>query len=354
MRFRNEASGGMSTTVSSGKIQGPRGNTFALPDASAPDSGARLPKLARDHHRALRRRHDDARDLLHQITDQTIMRQQDRAHAVAVVQQRQGYGRGHATSAALEHAKAELALAERKVREVDEDLAELQQRAAQAKAVRQPTAAIQRSIDDGIAALPENAKIKDHGPVIPRLRKGEINADAVARIREELAKLEARRRSIECAPLPFAEAKAIAHQQIAELAERGRPNCYQLAEAGLPIQFAMTPLRVDLTGAFAVPAGDQAGHQLAGAGYGEAVDALALMVWVHRDALTRAIDEELKVCCSEGEPLTREERTKRVAEIDAERLVLEREEVTCIEADEGRIPLRPDSDWRAALGVTTE
>jgi hypothetical protein len=365
MRFRNESAGGMPTTVSSGKIESSRGNTFALPDASAQDSGALLPKLARDRLRALQRRHDDARDLLHTLTDRTIAAQQDRAHAAAVVQQRQGYGRGYVANAALEHAKAELARAEQKLREVDDAIADLKQRAEQAKAVRAPIGAILRAIDDGITTILRSiddddvaafarkarAKIKDHGPVVPKLRKGETNADAVVRLREELARLEAKRRSIECAPLPFAEAKAIAHQQLAELAERGRPNCYQLAEAGLPIQFAMTPLRVDLTGAFAMPAGDQAGHGLAGFGHGETADVLALMTWVHRDALTRAIDEELKACCSEGEPLTRGERTKRLVEIDAERLALEREEVAVIETDDFRIPFRPDTDWRAVLCI---
>jgi hypothetical protein len=328
-------------------IEGPPATRYVTDDTAAPDRSKSLPRLACARQRVLQRQHDDLRDLMHTITNRIIQAQQDRQHAAAVVQQRQHYGRGYIATAALEHARAELERAEQKLRACDEVLADLQQRAEQTKALLQPLSHVLRAIDGGVR---NSSKITSAAPVVPRLRKGESHANCVDRLRVDLAKLAAERARVEAAPLPLQEALPLALAQLDELAERGKPNVWPLLEVGSAIQLATTPMRVDITGAVALPS-DNHGHQLTGMGHGESIDAAGLLCWLFRNQMAKRIEAELRECCADSEPLSREDRAKRLAEIDVERLALEREEVACIEADGWRIPMRSDTSWLAALSV---
>lgn len=138
-------------------------------------------------------------------------------------------------------------------------------------------------------------------------------------------------------------------RQVAAHAQRGVPDVYALVEAGLDIKWPTVNVRSDLTGAFAMPAADAVGHQLAGFAHAEHFDALACFVWLHRGALERALDAEIDASADDARALTQPQRVKRLAEIDERILQAERELCAVIEVAGGMYP--PDVDPRAILGI---
>ena len=83
----------------------------------------------------------------------------------------------------------------------------------------------------GSAPLPEH----DEAVELPELA-GTTVADAVAAQRELIKQARADAHETRSAPIPPAEAKAIARQQIVELAQRGAPFCLHTQEAGHPVR----------------------------------------------------------------------------------------------------------------------
>lgn len=178
-------------------------------------------------------------------------------------------------------------------------------------------------------------------PTVDRL------AAEVEKIRSDLAELQAEKHEVRSAAFPAAEVKARARAEIEALAARGRPGVLGMIDNG-PGEGIFWPDVVAKSrprGGMAVPLpGDapRVSHDLAG-GH------LALMAWLHKDALLAAIEAEIDMNAEDESALSTEQRTVRLAEIDGRILDAERIECAIIRASGGALDFREGCDPRALL-----
>ncbi|MBB4369120.1 hypothetical protein GGD63_001908 [Bradyrhizobium sp. cir1] len=197
-------------------------------------------------------------------------------------------------------------------------------------------------VENWIKATPSGTTIGMH-PIDVQLKKGENPADAVARLQHRSRELEADRQRIITAPWPSHLAKERMRQQIAVMAESGRPRADQLVDFGEPVRFATRsiPARVLNVAPEAIA-------------FFEIPDALGLLAWLHQDELIRRLDAEIDATADDANALDADQRRQAEAEILADRLIIEREEAELCwrqAADGGPILHRPDLDPQALLGV---
>src|SRR5258708_8415212 len=86
-------------------------------------------------------------------------------------------------------------------------------------------------------------------------------------------------------------------------------------------------------------------------------DTLAVLAWLHRDALIARLEGEIDRCSQDDKALSAEQRAKKSAEILSDILAAEREEETLIERMEAGGALflrRTDADPRAVLGLSSD
>lgn len=179
-------------------------------------------------------------------------------------------------------------------------------------------------------------------PVEPVLRKGEVIAAAIERIRRRVRELDADRRRVEAAPFPAAECKALARQQVEAMVSRGAPNLLPLVDQRAPVEWPR-----EFTNA--VVGGEK---QVAGIVSFQSFDALSFLAWLHRDALLARIDEEIGELVDDDQALSDPARAAKLAEIDRDKLVVEREEEALIaraHAEGLDVLRRSDADPRAVL-----
>jgi hypothetical protein len=89
-------------------------------------------------------------------------------------------------------------------------------------------------------------------------------------------------------------------------------------------------------------------------GFAELPDMLALMTWLHRDALIAALDREIDEVADDPNALTAAQRQKAEAEVRADLLAVQRQEAELVwkaQGDGAAVLHRPDIDPRALLGV---
>jgi hypothetical protein len=113
-------------------------------------------------------------------------------------------------------------------------------------------------------------------------------------------------------------------------------------------------LRVSLSASVATA---QAAHPVIGIGSAEHVDALALVAWLHRDALIARLEEEIDAQADDAKALSDEARSTKTAEIRSAILTAEREEeaiIRLIEQEGAEFERRADADPRAILSVGGE
>lgn len=201
------------------------------------------------------------------------------------------------------------------------------------------TASLVASLESFLRARPAMIfKIAPAEP--PPRRKGETLPDAIENRRRRLRELAADREAVMRAPLPSTLSKQTARAQLAELAQRGRPDVFGLIEFGRPIEWP----RIPVTSAM------QDLPQI----IRETVDGAALMCWALGPALVEAIEREIDLQSDDAHALTTADRRKRLAEIDDDRLAVEREEEALIEMAEAeglQIFRRSNADPRAVLGI---
>ncbi|MGV2109792.1 hypothetical protein ACQZ46_00775 [Agrobacterium salinitolerans] len=159
-----------------------------------------------------------------------------------------------------------------------------------------------------------------------KLAAGQSFADAIAKVRENIAAVSEDRRRIELAPAPAAE-----------LAEKAVAGLDRMAAQGAPSFDPRTrdrdPFKLD--------------HHLTHPNVG-----VAFLLFLFRDEIA----ERLTAIIGDDAPgtLSDADREKLLAKIDAKRLDLERQEEALIVAaaeNAQRIERRPDADIRAILGV---
>lgn len=171
-----------------------------------------------------------------------------------------------------------------------------------------------------------------------KLGKGETALDAIERMRSQIEKHQADLMTVKRAPLPSKVTKERMRDQVAALAEAGRPDVTGLVARGEAIKWPTK--RLD---AF-------------GAGLASVVgpDPYGALAWLFREAFEARLSAEIDDESDDASALDPTDRVKKVQEIRAEILGCERREVALIEmaATQGMvIAYRENTDPRALLGV---
>lgn len=179
----------------------------------------------------------------------------------------------------------------------------------------------------------------------PELRKGEDLATAIENRRRRVRELMADAHRTRSAPYPSAIVKQKVHEQIAALAERGRPHALGSVEQMRDIEFAQTYASSLV-------------QVIEPRGFGtvlfETPDAIGLVAWLMREQMTKLLDAEIDALSDDKAALTDDQRAKLLVQISNDMLATEREEAALIEraAEAGMtIVHRPDIDPRALLNV---
>lgn len=165
--------------------------------------------------------------------------------------------------------------------------------------------------------------------------------------RNEIATLFADRHEILSKAFPSAEIKARARAEIEELARHGCPDVSYMVNHG-PSEGVIWP---DYE---AIARGRGIGVPLpGGVGHTRFIQAphLPLLAWLFKDRMLQAIDAEIDANAEDEQSLSLEQRTKKLAEIDARILAAERVDVALVRHSSGAADYRDDTDPRALLGI---
>ncbi|ARN81833.1 hypothetical protein [Methylocystis bryophila] len=171
-------------------------------------------------------------------------------------------------------------------------------------------------------------------PPAPPLAPGESHADAIDAARAEVFAIRGKLQDIDFAPYPSDWCKQRARAQIDALAERGRVNVSPSVDTGAPAIFPGLSFReVDK----------------------EIPDGLALVAWLHRDALIARVEREIDENSDDRSALDPGQRKSLRAELEAALLAAERIEEAAIVAAEAAgvlIVRRADADIRSFLEIS--
>lgn len=188
----------------------------------------------------------------------------------------------------------------------------------------------------------QSAETKFVAATIPpfKLLKNESLNDALARIRADQASVADEIATVQNAPRTIAEAKAAMREELARLAEKGRPEVGNLFHGGA----LGWPEAQFLAGGYGIHE-----HTVAAT----VTDNLALTVWMHRDLLVQKLDEEIERQGDDTTALSREAQAARVKELEAQLLHLYRQEEAVIEQIEaqGQHIIRTCRNPEVLLGI---
>ncbi|MGY8679573.1 hypothetical protein Q2941_17520 [Bradyrhizobium sp. UFLA05-153] len=183
------------------------------------------------------------------------------------------------------------------------------------------------------------------------MRKNERLRDAAERLRHRLRELDADAHRIRSAPFPSSDCKARMREQIENLAMRGVPDVSMVVEhfgqVGWPRADTVLPLVAMTDG----------GKPIVGNAQGETTDVLALFCWLHRPALLKAIDSLIDSESDDGHALSQQDRQMKLAEIDRDRFMIERQEAALIWHAQGQgdnLEHRANAHVMAVLGFALE
>ena len=220
----------------------------------------------------------------------------------------------------------------------------LQDRQRDTTAAWQAASAPKVGCDDLLRhGVPGGCTLEPAIEVEPTLLKGESIIDAVERFRRRGRELRADAHRIRSSPYPSAHAKRKMREQIEQLSQRGEPSVSRLVELDGPAEFQTQNLRSTMV----------LGEQRALA-FAETPDALALIAWLHKDALIKRFDELIDAEADDACALSREAREKAEAEVMGDLLAVEREESFFVwQAQAQGLPIehRADISPLALLGV---
>jgi hypothetical protein len=191
-------------------------------------------------------------------------------------------------------------------------------------------AGLLKALETYVAA---NRLIALHAGTIPELQPGERALDGLQRATKRTEELKEERSQIASRPLPTEFARRSAREELLARMEGAKPDFAPLVDRGEHIRF---------------PKNRAALQQYSGTDL-YAIDPIGVLMWVFKDELLAAADREIEAHGRDDIALTHEERTAKLAEIDAAILRSEREECAFAELA-GRLP-RADCDPRAALGL---
>ena len=176
----------------------------------------------------------------------------------------------------------------------------------------------------------------------PKLLKGETVLDAIERLRRRVRELRADLHRIASAPYPSSYCKQRMRAQIEALAMQGAPSVSRLVELDGPVEFQTQQVQSQVYNAQAAVA------------FAEVPDAVALVAWLHKDALIAALDREIASEADDKAALSHEAREKAEAEVMGDLLAVERDECALVwQAQAQGLPVehRADISPLALLGV---
>jgi hypothetical protein len=203
--------------------------------------------------------------------------------------------------------------------------------------------ALKGNIENWLKKMPSDAAIIPVEPAAaPILRSKETLASAIERCRLRIRELAADLRKYDAAPIPAKEAKVIALRALDEAAERGRPDVLNLIASGDPVEWPKSRTQIFSDGRYV-------------AAY--ASDSLAIIAWLHRDALAMALSNEIDACANDTAAFSAEDRRTAIETARRDMLAVAREEEAFIRMskDAGAIiNRRADADPRAVLMLSGE
>lgn len=191
-------------------------------------------------------------------------------------------------------------------------------------------------------ARPSGEILEDwDGPDV-KLVKGETVIAGIERLRRRVRELRADLHRIQSAPFPSSHAKQRMRAQIEAMAMQGAPSVSLLVESDGDIIWPTVRQQSEVHG-----------EQRALA-FAQVPDTLALMCWLHRDALIKKLDAEIASEADDPAALSHEERREREAEVMGDLLACERDECSLTwQAMEQSQPVefRGDISPLAVLGI---
>lgn len=195
-----------------------------------------------------------------------------------------------------------------------------------------------------LSGRPGGTAIQMLPPINPVLRKNETIPQALERNQLRLRELTADIRRAETAPIPKSIAKRRVQDQLANIARNGRPSTMRLLAHGTKLEFPTKPERLEIIST----ATDQYSYAT-----GELPDAIALLTWLFSEAIAEKIEHLIDQDADEGAALSDEARAELLAQLNADFLSTEREEVALVVAAQGTgafVPFRPDCSPAAISG----
>jgi hypothetical protein len=300
-----------------------------------------LPPAAADKLRKLRLRRADAHRLIpefEQIREASMARMEAENALKRLTDHPQNSGRGLPDTDPL------VVAAKKHLDKMADDfrrLTELQEvRSAAFQSASAAQAAVESWLRDG---RPHGTVLQDHDGEVPKLAKGEAGLlDAIENRRRRVRELRADLHRIASAPFPSSHAKARMRAQIEALAMQGAPSVSRLVELDGRIEFETQRL---------TSSGIGAERHLA---FAEVPDAVALVAWLHKDALIAALDRSIADESDDGAALSHEARQKAEAETMSDLLSAERDESFFVwQAQAQNLPIehRGDISASALLGL---
>ncbi len=193
--------------------------------------------------------------------------------------------------------------------------------------------ALTASVRQWLNGLAPGVALETYAAVGTKPHKGETVVQAIARLRDEITATKNHLRTVKAAPLPRADAKALAAVYVQQLAERGRPQVWFDRER-LNVAF-VDPRRPDSFAHF--------------------LDVAAFAAWLNPDVMVTRFEEAIDALPPETQTaMPKEEQEKRAAELAAALLELERQEEFLISTAAGdglAIERRPTASPAAVLSV---
>ncbi|RUW19604.1 hypothetical protein [Mesorhizobium sp. M1E.F.Ca.ET.041.01.1.1] len=184
-------------------------------------------------------------------------------------------------------------------------------------------------------------------PSKPAKRPASLSA-SIETVRSTIAKLKADLRDIETAPVPSADAKAIAKQWVDSQAEMARPRVHGLLDGGGQIEF---PRQGNIVEASVILPTAQGVSR----GYSWSVDPVGLQCWLTPELVIARLEAEIDEVADDARSLDDASRERRHDEISARLFEAECEEERLIEtaiADGVAVARRVDADVRAILQLS--
>ena len=234
--------------------------------------------------------------------------------------------------------------AERAVAKATDEFKRLQERQATRAAAWQSASAALANVETWLRdGRPSGTVLHDDEVDPPKLNKGESLLDGIERLRRRTRELRADLHRIESAPFPSGHAKQRMREQVEALATQGAPSVTLLVEHDGKVEFQTQRVQAEVYGA----------EQRALA-FSETVDAVALVAWLHRDALIAALDKEIAAEADDKAALSHTDRELRTSEAMSDLLAVEGTEAALVwRAMDEKLPVefRADINPQALLGI---